>query len=198
MISGRAVSVVAIGIVAVAFAGGAVSGQLQRTRSASTVPATATATTTTESPVVNEVLVVETDAVDDMSLDLSSQRLDPDRQRRVALAQAPGVVAERHADVALAWAPDQVATTEAAYDKLVIANAANPAVPSVTAATFEVTRWGLVTIKGDVATAACVGHYVLAEPAAPRGVVSEPDQAWAMTLRLGASGDWQMETRTAA
>jgi hypothetical protein len=200
MVSARAVSAAAAGVVVVAFLGGALSGKLENARSAAALPPSTT--TTTAAPFhlapVFSVAVVEQDMVEDLGLDASARRLDPDVRQRAALAGLPVVARERHADIALAWAPAVVAAADAAADTAVVAAAANASVPSYTAATFEVTRWGRVTITGGTATATCVGHLELVEPAIAAGVVDQPDQTWTVALTLGPSGRWLMETRAAS
>ena len=198
--SGRLAALTAGGIVVIGFAGGALSGKLEHTPGVAPGPAAPTLplpTTTSPTPTTTTSGAagqVRTDVLSDMSLDMSSLRLDPNPTTRAAIAATAPAVAERHADIALAWAPDRVAAAEAANDARVAATASNPAISSFTAATFVVTSWGRVTIDGTAAAVTCVGHYVLSEPEKPPGVVTAPDQRWSITLRLVA-GRWRLETR---
>lgn len=197
-------SAVAILIIFLALAGGIISGKLEHTATThfaalpvTTAPSTSTSTSTSTTPPTTaapspEVLTVRAALINDMTLDVLSQRLDADPTRRAALAQTPAAVARRHADVALAWAPDKVADTEARYDASVRAASTNPAIPSITDAAFVVTRWDDVTVSGSVAHASCRGHYRLTESGGP---VEQPDRDWHMTLSR-AGGQWRLEDRS--
>jgi len=143
--------------------------------------------------------MVRRDLVEDMTLDVTSQRLDPDMRRRLALAETPAAIARRHYDIALAWAPDKVASTQARYDQSVRAAAANAASPSVTDASFIITQWVDVTTTGVAAHASCRAHYRLFEPANPKatdGAVETPDRSWTVSLTQ-SGGRWRLEERTA-
>ncbi|GAC1314397.1 MAG: hypothetical protein NVSMB12_07590 [Acidimicrobiales bacterium] len=185
-------ALVSMAIVVLALAGGLLSGKLEHSASThlAAPPSTLAPTTTTEPG--PEVQAVRLALIDDMTVDMRSQRLDPDPATRLAHAETPSAVARRHADIALAWAPDRVSEITARYDAAVRANAANPRFQSVTDAAFVVTRWNDVTAAGTVAHAGCRGHYRLIEPA---GAVEQPDRDWQMTLTRSA-GRWRLEDRT--
>jgi hypothetical protein len=191
-------------IVAVAFIGGALSGWFEHGPSTSAGPLpTSTvappATSTTVAP--GTVAGVQAQIVDDLGVDVTSQRLDPDLTRRRTLAATPDAVARRHALIEEAWAPDQVARVEALYDQQVIETASDPTVPSVTDAVFDVTHWGPVTFKGTSAQAVVVGHFRLHEPGnlAARsvgGYVTVFDRTWTVAVTF-SNGRWRMEGRRA-
>jgi hypothetical protein len=189
-------------IVALAFTGGALSGWFEHGPSTSAGPLPTTtvarsAPSTTIAP--DTVAAVRADIVDDLGVDVTSQRLDPDLATRRALATTPRAVAARHALIEKAWAPDEVARVEALYDKLVVQTASNPTVPSVTDAVFEVTQWQPVTINGTSAQAVVVGHFRLHEPGniaarALGGYVTVFDRTWTVAVTL-SDGRWRMEGR---
>ena len=194
-----------------AFAGGAMSGKLEhrptvRVASSPTVTSTSVAPTTTAGPTTSltgqqasTVQTVKLSVIEDMSLDVQAQRLDPDVHRRLALAESPTAVARRHAEIARAWAPDRVASTVARYDAVVRANASDPNAPSVTDGAFVVTKWGDVTITAMTARAMCRGHFRLIEPTNPAstaGAIEQPDRDWVITLSQ-SGGRWRLEDRTA-
>jgi hypothetical protein len=192
---------IAVGIVAVAFGGGVLSGKLQHVptyHGTGSLPPVMTTTAppppTTIAPADSSAVAkVHTDVIADMTLDVASQRLDPSRARRAALAETSAAVATRHADIAAAWAPDKVPIIEREYDQLVELNARNQNSPSVTADQFIVTTWSAVTIDGNKATAVMLGHYQLTEPGVP--TVEQPDAVFQIALTLSA-GHWRMEERT--
>lgn len=195
-------------MIGLALLGGVVSGKLEHTPavrvasrggsgSATIAP---TSTTSTTSLQAAEAEKVKVDLVEDMTLDVTSQRMDTDMRRRLALAETPAAIARRHADIALAWAPDKVASTQARYDQSVRTAATNPASPSVTDASFVVTQWVDVTTTGGVAHASCRGHYHLVEPANPKatgGAIETPERTWTLSLAQ-SGGRWRLEDRTAA
>lgn len=193
-----------VAIVVLALVGGALSGKLEHRPTARLaaapppVPTTSTtASTTPEQATATQV--VKLALIEDMTLDVRSQRLDPDVHRRLALAETPTAIARRHAEIARAWAPDKVASTQARYDEAVRANAADPSSPSVTDGAFVVTHWGDVGIVGTVAHAMCRGHYRLIEPAGPQvpgGAVEQSDRDWTITL-VQTGSHWRLEDRSA-
>ncbi|GAC1307790.1 MAG: hypothetical protein NVSMB16_04030 [Acidimicrobiales bacterium] len=201
----------AAGVLVLAFVGGAVSGKLEHRPTArvvaappqsttSLVPTTSLGPTTSlTSQQASAVQTVKLSVIEDMSLDVESQRLDPDVHRRLALSESPAAVARRHAEIARAWAPDRVAATVARYDAVVRANASDPNAPSVTDGAFVVTKWGDVTISGMTARAMCRGHFRLIEPTNPAssaGAIEQPDRDWVITLSQ-SGGRWRLEDRTA-
>ena len=201
-------ALVGVAVVGLALLGGVVSGKLEHTPAArvtspvATEAATIASTSTTSTTSAHEGVLkrVKADLVEDMTLDVASQRLDADLRRRLALAETPDAIARRHADIALAWAPDKVASTQARYDQSVRAAATNPASPSVTDASFVVTQWVDVTTTGAAAHASCRGHYRLVEPGNPKataGAVETPDRSWTVSL-TESGGRWRLEERTAA
>ncbi|GAC1596634.1 MAG: hypothetical protein NVS3B21_20610 [Acidimicrobiales bacterium] len=194
-----------------AFAGGALSGKLEHQPTARVVAApppttTSVVPTTTSGPTTSltsqQASIVQTvklSVIEDMSLDVQAQRLDPDVRRRLALAESPTAVARRHAEIARAWAPDRVASTIARYDGVVRANASDPNAPSVTDGAFVVTKWADVTISGTMARAMCRGHFRLIEPTNPAstgGAIEQPDRDWTITLSQ-SGGRWRLEDRAA-
>lgn len=181
-------------ILIVALAGGLLSGKLEHRPSTQLTapPPTPPPSTTTSTEPGPEIQAIRLALIDDMTLDVRAQRLDPDPATRLARAETPTAVARRHADIAMAWAPDRVTETTARYDAAVRANAANPRYTSVTDGAFVVTRWDEVTVAGAVAHASCRGHYRLIEPS---GAVEQPDHDWAITLSRSA-GRWRLEDRT--
>ena len=191
-------------IVAVAFIGGALSGWIEHgpSTSAGPLPTTTVVRSTTSTAVADTVTGVRTQIVDDLTADETSQRLDPDLTRRRALDESPAAVATRHALIAEAWAPDQVSRVEALYDRAVLQAAADPTVPSVTDAVFEVTQWQALTINGTSAQAVVVGHFRLHEPgnvaARPLGGYATVfDRTWTVAVTL-SNGRWRLEGRSAA
>jgi hypothetical protein len=203
--SGVRVPALAALIVAVSFIGGALSGWFEHgpSTSAGPLPAATVAPSTTSSTVApGTVAGVQAQIVDDLGVDVTSQRLDPDLARRRALAATPAAVAMRHGLIEEAWAPDQVARVEALYDQLVVQTASDPTVPSVTDAVFDATRWQALTVNGTSAEAVVVGHFRLHEPgnlaARPLGgYVTVFDRTWTVTVTL-SNGRWRMEGRSAA
>ncbi|MHB8463386.1 MAG: hypothetical protein ACYDH6_14875 [Acidimicrobiales bacterium] len=185
---------IALGVLAVALAGGVLSGKLEhRTSYHGTGSLPPVASSTTTSTVAPAVVAIKADLVEDMSLDVESQRLEADPNRRAALAQRPAAVTARHTAIATAWAPDKAAAVQTLYDRLVAANARNPRAPSVLHAAFVATSWTDVIVEGDLATAVLEGHYQLTETTS---VVSQPDQQWTIHLRM-TNGRWQLEDRSA-
>ena len=191
-------------IVAVAFIGGALSGWIEHgpSTSAGPLPTPTVVRSTTSTTVTDTVTGVRTQIVDDLTADETSQRLDPDLTRRRALAETAAAVAARHALIADAWAPDQVPRVEALYDRAVLQAAADPTVPSVTDAVFEVTQWQALTINGTSAQAVVVGHFRLHEPgnvaARPLGGYATVfDRTWTVAVTL-SNGRWRLEGRSAA
>ena len=196
---------IAVGALAIAFAGGAISGKFEHRSTAqvlATLPPTtttsSTSTTTTVAPAdAATVAAVQANVVEDMSLDVQSQRLEPDPRRRAALAASAAAVAARHGDITLAWVPEKVAALQATYDKRVHDNALNPAAPSVTESQFLVTSWTKVNVDGIHATVVLIGHYRLTEPtnhSVPGGIVDQHDQVWMIVTRL-SGGRWRLEDR---
>jgi len=196
--------------VLLALLGGAVSGWIETGPSTSpgapvTVTPTPTAiasTTSTTTVAADAVGQLKQQIVDDLGLDLTAQRLDPDLRHRKALAVTAAAVAFRDADIAQAWAPDQVARIESDYTQLVLAHASNPTVPSVVDATFIVSSWESAAIDGTTARVVVVGHFRLHEPGnvaarALGGYVDVFDRTWTVAASL-SGGRWRMEGRTSA
>jgi hypothetical protein len=182
---------VAIGVLAVAFAGGALSGKLEHTptyHGTGSLPPVVP--TTAPGP---DLTVIKAQLIEDMTLDVQSQRLDPDRAHRAAIAASPAAVTARHVAISLAWAPDKAPTIQAKYDKVVIANARSRTSPSVIGDAFVVTSWATITINGSTAVATLHGHFHLVEPTAE---VDQTDQLWTIHLRL-VNARWQLEDRSA-
>jgi hypothetical protein len=192
-------------IVAMAFIGGALTGWVEHGPSTSAGPLpTTTVTPSTRSSTIgtDTDTAVKAQIVDDLGLDETAQRLDPDLARRRALAETPSAVATRHALIEKAWAPDQVARVEALYDAAVLHAAADPTVPSVTDAVFDVTRWQAFNVDGTSARAVVVGHFRLHEPGnlaarAVGGYVTVFDRTWTVAATF-TDGRWRMEGRSAA
>ena len=97
---------------------------------------------------------------------------------------------------------DQVARVEALYDAAVLHAAADPTVPSVTDAVFDVTRWQAFNVDGTSARAVVVGHFRLHEPGnlaarAVGGYVTVFDRTWTVAATF-TDGRWRMEGRSAA
>jgi hypothetical protein len=188
----------------VAFIGGALSGWVEHgpSGSAGPLPTTTVLRSTTSTTIAPDTLTaVKAQIVDDLGVDVTSQRLDPNLARRRALAESPTAVATRHSLIEEAWAPDQVARVEALYDRLVVRTAADPTVPSVTDAVFDVTQWGAVSVNGTSAQAVVVGHFRLHEPGniaahALGGYVTVFDRTWTVAVAL-SNGRWRMEGRSA-
>lgn len=193
---GLLTTVAGVGIVLVALAGGLISGKLEHrpTRHFVPPPTTTAAPSTTLPPEQTAATqAVKLALVNAMNLDLLAQRLDPDPNRRLAVAESPADVARRHTDITVAWAPDKVAGVIARYDALVRTNATDRTQPALTDGAFVVTRWDAVTVTGSTARATCHGHYRLVRSTGP---VEQPDQAWVVDLVL-SGGRWRMEDRTA-
>lgn len=201
----------AAGVLVLAFVGGAVSGKLEHRPTARVVaapPSTPTSvvpttglgpTTSLTSQQASLIQTVKLSVIEDMTLDVEAQRLDPDVHRRLTLAESPAAIARRHAEIARAWAPDRVAATVARYDAVVRENASDPSAPSVTDGAFVVTKWGDVTVSGVSARAMCRGHFRLIEPTNPAstaGAIEQPDRDWVIGLSQSA-GRWRLEDRTA-
>ena len=203
--SGVRVPALAALIVAVAFIGGSLSGWFEHGPSTSAGPlptATVAPSTTSTTIAAHTVAAVEANIVDDLGVDVSSERLDPDLATRRALATTPAAVAVRHGLIEEAWASDEVAQVEALYDQQVVQTASNPTVPSVTDAMFEVTQWQGIALNGDSARAIVVGHFRLHEPGnlAARsrgGYVTVFDRTWTVAVTF-SNGRWRMEGRSAA
>ncbi len=202
---------IAAAAVLLALLGGAVSGWIEAGPSTSSgAPVTAvtpaptriTSTTSTTTAASDAVGQLKQQIVDDLGLDLTAQRLDPDLRHRKAVALTAAAVAVRDADIIQAWAPDQVARIESDYTQLVLAHASNPTVPSVVDATFIVSSWESAAIDGTTARAIVVGHFRLHEPGnvaarALGGYVDVFDRTWTVAASLSA-GRWRMEGRTSA
>jgi hypothetical protein len=193
---------IAVGVLVVAFAGGAVSGKLEHTPSyrgngslppvGTTVAGPAPSAASSPPPNAATKAKIQADLVSDMTLDIQAQRLDANRARRAAIAASPAAVAARHTAIAMAWVPAKVPILEAQYDQLVVTNAKNSSAPSVISDQFVVTAWSAITINGDQATAVLLGHYQLTE--APATVVTQPDSIWTVTL-VQSDGRWRMQDR---
>jgi hypothetical protein len=196
---------VALVVVGVALGGGALSGWVEHGPSSSpaTSPAVTTPSSTTSTTVTADaVSQLKAQIVDDLGVDLTSQRLDPSLTKRRALATSADAVAFRHGLIEQAWAPDQVARIEALYDRQVVENAANPTVPSVTDATFEPVTWQSVALTATAGRAVVVGHFRLHEPgnvgARPLGgYLTVFDRTWTVAVTF-SNGRWRMEGRSAA
>jgi len=195
---------IAVAVVVLALLGGALSGWLESgpvTSSGSAAPTTTVSpATTTTTVVLDATELFKAQIVDDLGMDLTSQRLDPDLRQRAALATTTAAVAFRHGLIAQAWAPDQVAIIEADYDRLVLQHATNPTVPSVTDATFVPTAWQTVAVTGTSGRAVVVGHFNLHEPGnytarAQGGYVNVFDRTWTVAVSFSA-GRWRLEGRT--
>jgi hypothetical protein len=196
----------AIAAVAVALLGGAVTGWIEQgpvtsTGTQITESTSSSASTSTTVP-QGTVELLKQQIVDDLGLDLTAQRLDPDLRHRLALAMTPEAIAFRQGLIQQAWAPDQVARIESDYAQIVVVHASNPTVPSVTDATFIPTSWRSVAVDGTSARAVVVGHFRLHEPGniaarALGGYVSVFDRAWTVAVIL-SDARWRMEGRTGA
>lgn len=186
---------VAVGVLLLAFLGGVLMGKTEHQTAfhgtGSLPPVVSTTTTTLPDAAI---AAIKGELVEDMALDVESQRLDPDPAKRVALAQSAAAVAARHQAIATAWAPSQASAIEAQYDRLVVANARNRRAPSVLHAAFVVISWGDIAVDGDVATVTLRGHYQLTEPAT---TVNQIDQTWSIVLHLD-DGRWRLQARSAA
>ena len=184
---------IALGVLLVAFVGGVISGKLEHTTTyhgTGSLPPVVTTSSTIPAPAIAAIKV---QLVEDMSLDVESQRLDADLTRRAALAETAAAIAARHNAITTAWAPDKAHAVEVQYDRAVLANARNKKAPSVLHATFIVTTWTDISVTPDTATAILKGHYQLTEPGS---VVNQADQVWTIILRL-TKGRWQLEERSA-
>jgi hypothetical protein len=199
---------IAVAVVAVALLGGAMSGWLESgpvtssgaLAAAPTTSTPVTRTTTSTTVALDATGTLKAQIVDDLGIDLTSQRLDPDLRQRAALAVTATAIAFRHGLITQAWAPDQVATIEADYDRLVLQHATNPTVPSVTDATFVPTQWQTVALTGTVGRAVVVGHFHLHEPGnyaaqGQGGYVDVFDRTWTVAVSF-STGRWRLEGRT--
>jgi len=188
-----------LGLVAVAFTGGAISGKLEHrrggvalrtgpttsTNSTSTTSTTSTTSSTTPAQ-AQQIAQVKVNLVVAMTQDILAKRMIADGRTRAGAASSPAAVAQRHAAVARAWVPEKVPATQAAYDAIVRANALNPRYPSITDGQFVVTGWTDVAVTGTTAQATLVGHWRLTEPTNPlavAGIVTHADQTWQVTMR---------------
>jgi hypothetical protein len=206
MRGGLRTGAIAIGVLLLGLAGGALSGKFEH-RAAATHPTGSLPPVVTDPPAsaVSSTMppgltaVLGTQLVEDLSLDVGCQRLDPDKTRRAALAATAVAVATRHREIATAWVPEKVARIEAAYDTRVHDNAIDPNADSVTSAQFVVTKWSTLTSSATATTVGLTGHYRLTEPtnaAAQGGVIEQHDQAWTVTVRMSA-GRWRLVNRSA-
>jgi hypothetical protein len=195
---------IALGVLALGLGGGALSGKLEHRASGhptgslppvETEPSSTSvvpATTSTLPPGLTPALSAQ--VIEDMTLDVNCQRLDPDKSRRAALASTPAAVATRHHEIATAWVPEKAAGIATMYDRQVHANALDPTANSVTHAQFVVVRWYAVTGTSTAATVLLIGHYLLTEPS---GLVELNDQPWAISVRM-SGGRWKLVDRSAA
>lgn len=184
---------VAVGVLLVAFAGGVLKGKTEHTvtyHGTGSLPPVVSTTTSIPAPAITAIKV---QLVEDMSLDVESQRLEADVNHRAALAETPAAVAARHLAISTAWAPEKAAAVQVEYDRAVLANAHNRRSPSVLHAAFVVISWGAISVNGDTATVTLRGHYQLTEATS---VVNQADQTWTIVLRLDG-GRWRLENRGA-
>jgi len=185
-----------VGLVAIAFTGGAISGKLAHRpggvalRAAPTTSTSSTSTTSTTSTTTpaqaQQIAQVKVNLVVAMTQDILAKRMIADGRTRAGAASSPAAVAQRHAAVARAWVPEKVPATQAAYDAIVRSNALNPRYPSITDGQFVVTSWTDVAVAETTAQATLVGHWRLTEPTNPvavSGIVTHADQTWQVTLR---------------